>query len=40
MDVTGDCTILHNECFDVFSSPNIIQVIGSRRMGDECGRHG
>jgi hypothetical protein len=26
-EVTGDCRRLHNEFYDLYSSPNIIQVI-------------
>jgi len=32
-DVTGECREVHNEEFnDLYSSPNIIRVIKSRRM--------
>jgi len=42
-EVTGECRKLHNEELnDVYSSPNIVRVINSRRMrwGGACSAYG
>jgi hypothetical protein len=41
-EVTGECRRLHNkELYALYSSPNIIRVIKSRRqMGRTCGTYG
>ena len=41
-EVTGDWLRLHNELNDLYSSPNIVRVIKSRRieMGWACGAYG
>jgi hypothetical protein len=31
-EVTGECRKLHNQLHDLYSSPNIVRVIKSRRM--------
>jgi hypothetical protein len=40
-EVTGDCRRLHNEeLHKLYSSPNIIRMIKSRRMGRACSTNG